>query len=86
MLLMFWVSFMQNDAVINLYAAVIDSIKQDCIKEYKACVKHHVDIYTPSVYNPTITTLLAGSYALWFQFTDMKPAEILEAFLKDVKV
>lgn len=77
---------MQNDAVINLYAAVIDSIKQDCIKEYKACMKHCVDIYTPSVYNPTITTLLAGSYVMWFQFTDMKPNEILEAFLKDVKV
>ena len=83
---MFRVRLMQNEAVINLYAAVIDTIKQDCIKEYKACIKHHVDIYTPSVYNPTITTLLCGGYSFWFQFVDLTPHDILSIFIKDIKV
>lgn len=73
------------DNYINLMCAVIESIKEDVRKEYRICKRHYVDIYTPSVYNPTITTLLRGGYSFWFQFVDLTPHDILSIFIKDIK-
>lgn len=70
---------------IDLMCAVIESIKKDVRKEYRICKRHSVDIYTPSVYNPTITTLLCGGYSFWFQFVDLTPQDILSIFIKDIK-
>lgn len=70
---------------IDLMCAVIDSIKEDVRKEYRICKRHNVDIYIPSVYNPTITTLLSGGYSFWFQFVDLTPRDILLIFIKDIK-